>query len=127
MHICTYLCMYYYFKCCPLQYLNTLREGKCECLLSWPVTMVTCDHHRPLMDDRLGNPFPEDQSRAYFLQLILGLEYCKWGVTFIRTHFSSCCLLQCTIKRSSIEISSHPTYWLPMTIKLRYICTHVCT
>ena len=29
------------------------------------------------MDDKLGNPFPEDQSRAYFLQLILGLEYCE--------------------------------------------------
>ena len=29
------------------------------------------------MDDKLGSPFPEDQARAYFLQLILGLEYCE--------------------------------------------------
>lgn len=33
------------------------------------------------MDDKLGKTFPEDQARGYFIQLMLGLEYCKMDVT----------------------------------------------
>jgi len=32
------------------------------------------------MDDKLGKTFPEDQARGYFIQLMLGLEYCENNV-----------------------------------------------
>ena len=55
------------------------------------------------MDDKLGNPFPEDQSRAYFLQLILGLEYCECmeirlilGFTFV------CIVLYVTVHHQKV-------------------------
>jgi len=59
-----------------LQYSSTLREGElCNCL---PCYMNDVNF-RPLMDDKLGKTFPEDQARGYFIQLMLGLEYCKKG------------------------------------------------
>ena len=44
------------------------------------------------MDDKLGNPFPEDQACGYFLQLILGLEYREWAGVRLVLGFTFVCV-----------------------------------
>lgn len=58
------------------QYLSTSKKGKS--LVSVFVNLHSIDDFSPVIDKLpMDESFSEDQSRDYFIDLMLGLEFCK--------------------------------------------------